>query len=208
MVETAPESLRERKKTATRGALRRAAVNLVASRGLSAVTVDDIASAAGVSVRTFFNYFPTKEDAISGLDPADLADLAGRLRSRPSDEAPQVALRATLMEALSGIEADHRDLAARLELVRSDPHLLARHASAWAETERQMVAALVERRGGDSGPDRYSTLVVATTLAAARVGLMSWCSKCASASLADELAYHFDLLASGLAEPSKAVTGR
>ncbi len=207
MVDPAPGSLRERKKTATRVALRRAAVDLVAGRGLSAVTVEDIASAAGVSIRTFFNYFPTKEDAISGFDPADLADLADRLRSRPADEAPQVALHSTLLEALSGIETDHRDLVARLELVRSDPHLLARHVSAWAETERRMVAALVERRGGGAGPDRYSTLVVATTLAAARVGLMSWCANGGEGSLADELAYHFDVLAAGLAEPSDAPTG-
>lgn len=79
-------SLRERKKRATRNALRRSAVRLVASRGLAAVTVEEIAAGADVSARTFFNYFPTKEDAVSGWDPAMLSDMVERLRKRPAGE--------------------------------------------------------------------------------------------------------------------------
>src|SRR6266704_1872939 len=77
-------SLRERKKLATRRSLRRAALDLVAERGLTNVTVEDIAEAADVSPRTFFNYFPSKEAALFGGNPGR----ADELRDRIAHEAP------------------------------------------------------------------------------------------------------------------------
>src|SRR5487761_670767 len=79
-----PVSLRERKKLATRRLLRRAALDLVAQRGLANVTVEDIAEAAEVSPRTFFNYFPSKEAVLFGGDP----DRAAELREGIVSEAP------------------------------------------------------------------------------------------------------------------------
>src|ERR1700733_10835283 len=66
-------SLRERKKLATRRSLRRAALDLVAERGCAHVTIEDIAEAADVSPRTFFNYCPSQEAALLGTDPEQIA---------------------------------------------------------------------------------------------------------------------------------------
>src|ERR1039458_7643231 len=72
---------RDRKKQATRRALRNAALELVAERGFANVTVEDIAEAADVATRTFFNYFPSKESAVIGADPERIEDLRTSLRS-------------------------------------------------------------------------------------------------------------------------------
>lgn len=193
-------SLRERKKWATRAALRRSAVALVAARGLAAVTVEDIAAAAEVSPRTFFNYFPSKEDAISGWDPILLEEMVDRLRRRPTNEAAPSALRAALFEVMSPLDADPRDLLERLRVIHSDPNLLSHHAGRWAEAERRLVAVLAERRGTDAAEDRYAKLVVATTLSANRVAMQSWCAKDGTVPLAEEMALCLEVLANGLSE--------
>lgn len=196
-------SLRERKKWATRAALRRSAVALVAARGLAAVTVEDIAAAVEVSPRTFFNYFPSKEDAICGWDPILIEEMVDRLRGRPKGEAAPTALRAALLEVMSPFDADARDLLERLRVIHSDPNLLSHHAGRWAEAERRLVAVLAERRGTDAADDRYAHLVVATTLSASRVAMQAWCAKEGTVALAEEMAFCLDVLANGLSEPAK-----
>src|ERR1700683_4599448 len=80
----APASLRERKKLAARHELRRVTLRLVAERGFSNVTVEEIAEAANVSPRTFFNYFPSKEAALFGADP----ELAAATRDAIVNQTP------------------------------------------------------------------------------------------------------------------------
>ena len=88
--------LRERKKQATRRTLRRVALELITQRGFSQVTVEDIAEAAEVSPRTFFNYFPSKEAALFGADPARIAalrdGLVHQLPGAPALDALRVVL--------------------------------------------------------------------------------------------------------------------
>lgn len=199
------DSLRERKKRQTRRALRRAALSLVKTRGLASVTVEDIAAAANVSPRTFFNYFTTKEDAISGWDPAVRAEIVQRLRARPADESAPQALRAALLEVLSPFDVDHRNLLDMLTVTRSDPHLIAHNVARWEEGQRELIAALAERRGTDPTGDSYAALVVATMLAAGRVALMSWCEQEGRVPLAQLLASSLDVLQRGLAEPGERV---
>src|SRR5262245_10871046 len=91
--------LRERKKVETRRALQSAAGRLAAELGPDGVTVEAIAAAAGVSARTFFNYFPSKDDAIAGVTPAHSSELLADLVDRPAGETPLEALRAASQSA-------------------------------------------------------------------------------------------------------------
>src|SRR3954469_18002584 len=92
--------LRERKKQATRAALADAAWNLAAEHGVSAVTIDDIAQAADVSPRTFFNYFSSKEEAVLERTAAIGHALAAAIRARPADEPLTEALCGAVESAL------------------------------------------------------------------------------------------------------------
>ncbi len=75
--------LRERKKLATRHALSTAAMRLAIERGLDNVLVEDIAEAAGVSARTFNNYFASKYEAICALQQDRATRIGDALRCRP-----------------------------------------------------------------------------------------------------------------------------
>ncbi|NNN00541.1 MAG: TetR family transcriptional regulator, partial [Acidimicrobiaceae bacterium] len=87
---------RERKRLKTHDELRRAALELSAERGLAKVTVEDIAEAADVSLRTFYDHFPSKEDAIVGFDESRVEHLRMALLERPEEEAPLESLRYVL----------------------------------------------------------------------------------------------------------------
>src|SRR5688500_9321010 len=103
------EGLRERKKAETRRALASAALRLAEELGPDRVTIEAIADAAGVSPRTFFNYFPSKDDAVAGTPPAHSSELLADLLARPEAEGPLDALRATARLAADRLEAGADD---------------------------------------------------------------------------------------------------
>src|SRR5579872_3259064 len=105
-----PVSLRERKKLATRRLLRRAALGLVAERGLANVTVEDIAEAAEVSPRTFFNYFPSKEAVLFGGDPDRAAALRAAIVSTVPGQPALDALRLVLTQDSEAMASELRSL--------------------------------------------------------------------------------------------------
>ncbi len=102
-------------------AIRSAAVGLVAERGFTAVTVEDIAAAAGISRRTFFNYFPTKVAALVDPDPELAQRLAELLAAHPDPEDPWAALR-SVCRAFVAEDRDH-ELSVRRRLVAEHPEL-------------------------------------------------------------------------------------
>ncbi len=193
------DTVRERKKRETRSSLRRAAVALVGERGLHSVTAEEIAAAAGVSPRTFFNYFPTKEDAVVGYDPAKTAEMVERLRSRPDEEPAFEALRVTVLETLMPSDVGPAELLDRLRVVGADPHLVAHQVSRFGDLERALTESLAGRKVADRLPGSHAALVVACVLAAGRVALMSWCRTGGRDRLDRVLADHLGAVGAGLA---------
>src|SRR5215469_5295725 len=90
--------LRERKKMATRQEIGAVAMRLAVQRGLENVTVEDIATAANVSPRTFNNYFSSKLEAISALGIDRAARIGATLGERPASEPLWNAITAAALE--------------------------------------------------------------------------------------------------------------
>ena len=92
--------LRERKKADTRRALSDAALKLAFEHGLDNITREDIADVAGVSLRTFNNYFTGKYEALAYRRPNACAAASPMLRQRPADEPLWTAIAACRADTL------------------------------------------------------------------------------------------------------------
>jgi AcrR family transcriptional regulator len=195
--------LRERKKLAAHRALQRAALELTAERGLEHVTVEDIAAAAGMSPRTFFNYFASKEDALVAPDEQALARLARELVDRPAAESPLEALRIVLVDHMRAEAADFDLLRLRMSVVEPNPALLPRLVGSFAAAERTFAAAVAERTGTDIDRDAYPMLLAAVAAATLRTGLHLWRTSGFRASLPDLVDDAFTELAAGLPAPAR-----
>ena len=141
MVVTSPApGLRERKKLATRRAIRRVALALFKSQGYAATTVEQIAQAADVAPMTVYRYFGTKEATVVSvsLTPALREGLGRMADALASDGAPTVAEVSGLVALLAAEEEDWLEsLAVRGELVAFTPELeqaLWAQSSAWTTT--------------------------------------------------------------------------
>ena len=165
-------SLRVRKKRETHRALSHAAQELVRQRGLEHVTVDDIAAAGNVSVRTFFNYFSCKEEAVVGVDEDVLVELADEIQRRPDGERPIDTLRAVLVDAADAGMLRRWQL--RNELVSRYPALLPRHLATTVRVEEALARAFAGRGGLDLADNPRPRIFVAAALAAVRAGLAWW----------------------------------
>ena len=202
-----PTSLRDRKKLATRRTLRQAALRLVADRGLDRVTVEDIAEEAGVSTRTFFNYFPTKEAVLFGADPARFESLRTRVLDRPAKEDALTALRRTLVEEsrsiseeLSALGGDPADWLSRMRAAHGDAHLRAAHAAHMASVERILAEAVATRLGTDLEEDPYPMLLCGAAVGAMRAVFSIWANGGGRVALEELAEAAFQTLADGFPE--------
>ncbi|MCU1351653.1 MAG: transcriptional regulator, TetR family [Acidimicrobiales bacterium] len=191
----APTGLRERKKTETRQAISAAALELAIAHGPGAVTVEDIAAAANVSARTVFNYFPTKEAAILGMDPHRRLELIERLEDRPADEPPLVAVR----ETFRGLFSPEVALLwrRRAALVRDHPQMQSAYLAGFSGFEDDLTAAIARRTGRDAQRDPYCRLLVAVAGTAMRVAVDHAIASRRTAAIGEAIDDAFATIAAG-----------
>jgi AcrR family transcriptional regulator len=165
--------LRTRNKQATREAISVAARRLAIEHGpngLVLVRVRDIAEAAGVSPRTYNNYFSSREEAICACE-ADRARLLGQaLRSRPADEPLDKAIAAAVIEHFATPEPDK----AALGVIMSTPELEGEALKAFTTAEEPLAAAIAERTGTDPHHDLFPQVTAAAIAGAIRVAGRHW----------------------------------
>jgi AcrR family transcriptional regulator len=194
--------LRERKRTRTRLMIQTEAMRLFELQGYEQTTVEQIAEAAAISPRTFFRYFPTKEDVVLWDEYDPLA--AEILASRPADESLADTFRAVIRETLTGLYRQDRErLFARIRLTSTVPELRARMLDERTHGFELMLPALAEARG--TQPDALQVRVVGSVMVGAvSIALDRWQESDGERDLLDLIDEALDALAAAMRELSPA----
>jgi AcrR family transcriptional regulator len=187
--------LRERKRAATRAAITAAARSLTAQRGLNGYTVEELCEQVDVSRRTFFNYFPSKEDALIGHFDDEVSEELVAEFIRGGSSSPAGTISPTLLQDLVGFSlaiADEmsmprEDIAQLIQVISKEPQIMAKMVGA-SESREADFAALVATREGVS-PDH--PVVQMATLAFGAISRKSGAQYFTAGNTAD---YHQVLL--------------
>ncbi|MFI8878987.1 acyl-CoA-like ligand-binding transcription factor [Streptomyces sp. NPDC055243] len=167
-------SMAERKRQLVSNELTEAALQLLARKGFDAVTIDEIVTSAGVSRRTFFRYFASKEDVVVQF----LADMGvgihTELAARPADESPSVALRHAVWVPLAACGDHSERVLPVVRLILRTPALRARFLERQAQWSDDLTGEVARRLGRDAGVDLFPRLAAGMALAAFDSVLQRW----------------------------------
>lgn len=193
------EPLAQRRRRLVRDELREIAVNLFADNGFDAVTVGDIAGAAGMSERTFFRYFASKDEVVLDYERAVHQRLVDTLSARPDSEGPVVALREAYL-ATSHVEPVDRARVVQLgRILASAPGL---HARARGErtTDDALLTEVARRFRGRKATDaaRFARIVVTAMDAVAAAEFRQWARGGGDDDPAERIATALRVLEDGL----------
>ena len=201
--------LRERKKLDTRRAISDAAMRLMVESGLDNVTREAIAALAGVSLRTFSNYFAGKYEAIAYRQTERLRRSIAVLRQRPADEPLWTSITESVMQPL---EEDFNDaggwennIPTRAALVEIRKLLLSpeiRNATS-RELFDEWVEVVAQRTGTDPGRDMYPRLVAAVVGAVGDAASQTYANADPPIPLTTLMRRAFADVAAGLPEPRR-----
>ena len=164
LLDEPPLSLRERRRYRTRRTIQAKALQLFAAKGFQATTIEEIAAAAEMAPRTFFRYFPTKEEVVFWSEFPPM--LAAFVAARPDDEPALKALHHGIVDALAAIwDQDGERMMERLRLAFRTPALHPRMRQQQAHWAAELAAILADRLG--ERPDNLEIRIIAAAVAAA-----------------------------------------
>lgn len=199
--DVAEPGLRERKRRATRQAIQRALLTQALERGYDNVTVEEISRLAGVSPRTFFNYFGSKDEALIGDVPTfPDAETVERFVARGSDsdifDDLVILLSHVFVDDVDDLEI-HR---LRRRVLRSAPLMAGQSLASMRSFEEQLLHVMIDRlrvadpalAENDSVLTRTAWLYVAMAFAVIRHAWRTWVDSDEPVSLTERLAQAVD----------------
>jgi AcrR family transcriptional regulator len=169
-----PTGLQQRKRDLVRDAIARAAWELFAAEGYEATSVAAIARAAGVSRRTFFRYFSSKEDVVVGTSDALAEDVLAAFARRPRSEPPLEAIREALRPVVASRLSDAREARAIVRQLRSSRTLRRAMLERHARMEERLAVLLARRMGADRRRDPTPALLAFVTRALLDTAFNVW----------------------------------
>lgn len=187
-------TLRDARKSRTKKALRDAALHLFAARGYDATSTEEIAERAGVSARTFFRYFPTKEAVLFAGKNLWFESLTEIYCSQPTVLNDVDAMRAALIELSPGLTRSRETLRLYEQSVATSLTLRGLRLDNQEGSARDLAAAIAARRGLDS-VDETCTLLGAIGVVVHRRALETWLAGSDDTEFGEVIDEKFNLLA-------------
>jgi AcrR family transcriptional regulator len=166
-----PVDIGERKRRAIRGELSEVALRLLTDRQFDSLTIDEIAAEAGVSRRTFFRYFTSKEDVVFAFLDQWAVRLASDIIARPADEDPVAAVQNSFRQLTAAY--DDRALAL-VRLVRETPSLQQQERINREHLRISVVNALATRLSLDADRDMRPQILATIAFAPLDAAMFSW----------------------------------
>jgi AcrR family transcriptional regulator len=195
---TATPNLHEQRRRSTREALRRAALASFARKGFANVTVTELAREAGVTERTFFRHFPSKEAVLFQDYETQVEWLSEALSQRPGSEALIEAVLASIASFPYDLEVVRQAASARAELITADR--IAGHLRVVQSSFAGVITDFIKDRYSDTPDiDLVSEVAGATIAAALVVAVEHWGRNGCTGDLGEITTAALNLVRSGLA---------
>jgi AcrR family transcriptional regulator len=178
-----PEGLRERRKEEIRQVLSQAAIRLFLEQGFDATTIDEIVAPLGVSRRTFFRHFATKEDLVFVWYEDLTKGLVAECAARPASETAYQAVCGALRSLLHLYDDNPLWSKQMMKLASETPALIGKSLEKRAMWERALAAVVVDRLQEGPMRDHYARIIAGAAVNAFAIAAEAWFAEGANGNL-------------------------